>query len=607
MPKLNPSEISFWLSEAQSCEERQKKELTHRNNYPFLINYYEGVDKIDAREMTPHVATERRLAVINEYFPNTNALISQIMYQNPDIVAEATQPKAEADEDLMKSAITYAFTKADALTENRVALFDMFYAGYCAVEVDHTKENGSMDLLPSEKEMEGRKGLIERVKGKLKKASNAEEAEANLAKQSPPQEEAYSTNEHTYIRRWDPLSVPLDWRAERIKDRRYNLKKIRYSKAEFDARYPDFAKDVIPGEQSDFTFSKHDSQMHSRKVLLYEFQVKKKDNQFWTIVISPSLLTKEIDIFKRPYTTNGFNMKIGTLHKYGKLYPISMAQVNKMMSDELNEYVRHMKNVAEKNIPKRMIDSQKIKEDGKEALNSDVINDIVEVKGSTAGAMGEVPHTNVSVENKELMAIFQEQKNKLWSVSEPRISGRANAKFMGELAIQEAGFQAKQADIQEGLRSLIVEELETTKDIIATFWDMPIFLRITGKEKPSWYEPSMIPDPNNPGRQIVENPLSDMLTGDYLIKVDISSALRPSKERKRAETIEFLQLLMTPGVFQFMQLSGKMLNFDEVAKIAKDFGFSPETLFLPAPPMAMGAPGAPGAATPVVPAGGAGV
>ena len=74
MGKLNPAEIKFWIEEARSCKERQKRELIHRNNYPFLINYYEGFDKIDAREIHPHVATQRRIAIINEFFPNPNVL-----------------------------------------------------------------------------------------------------------------------------------------------------------------------------------------------------------------------------------------------------------------------------------------------------------------------------------------------------------------------------------------------------------------------------------------------------------------------------------------------------------------------------------------------------
>ena len=58
------------------------------------------------------------------------------MYQNPDILVEATNPMAEEDLPLMKAALKYGWDKTNALIENRVALFDMLYAGYCAVEVD---------------------------------------------------------------------------------------------------------------------------------------------------------------------------------------------------------------------------------------------------------------------------------------------------------------------------------------------------------------------------------------------------------------------------------------------------------------------------------------
>ena len=145
MAKLTPAEIKFWISEAKSCEDRQKIELIQRNNYPFLINYYEGFEEVDTKY--PHVGIGQKLSIISEYFPNTNSLISEIMYQNPDIIVDATKPEAEEGQSLMKSALQYGFDKADALLENRVALFDMFFAGYCAIEVDHlTKENSQNQL-----------------------------------------------------------------------------------------------------------------------------------------------------------------------------------------------------------------------------------------------------------------------------------------------------------------------------------------------------------------------------------------------------------------------------------------------------------------------------
>ena len=600
MAKLKPEEIKFWLEEARSCEERQRIELIQRNNYPFLINYYEGFE--DEEALYPHVSTSRKLSIISEYFPNTNALISEIMYQNPDILVEATKPEAEESEALMKSALQYGFTKADALIENRLGLFDMFYAGYCAIEVNHLVEKTSSEynLLPTDEELKDREkpqGLIQKTISAVKNVFSPDQAEEKFESELPKQEEAYGTVEKTYVRRWSPLDVPLDWRANVLKDRRYNLKKVWLSKAEFDARYPNF-KDRVFASGGSLDYTKHEQEIHNKKVLLYEFQIKKKNNEFYTLIISPSITNEEIDFFKRLYTTNGFNMKIGTLHKYGKLYPIALAQVNKKIQDEMNHYVRFAMETAERNIPKYVIDKKKVKADGETALQSTNINDLVKIDGITSGAVTPLQPTNVSLENKELLALFQQQKEKLWSVSSPRLQGKSQAQFMGELEIQEAGFESKQIDIQEGLRFLIQEELETFKDIIVEFWDQPFFFKVTSGDKPSWYTPQLAPDPNNPEKQIVLNPLTDLLTGDYFIKVDISSALRPNKERRKAEIVDFVKFMLSPEVIAFLQSQGKTVNIEEFKKIAKEFGFMPETLLIDIPQPAMGLPGAPGAGMP---------
>jgi hypothetical protein len=598
MGKLSPADIKFWLAEAKSCEDRQRIELIQRNNYPFLINYYEGFEKID--NVYPHVSAEQKLSIINEYFPNTNSLISEIMYQNPDIIIEALKPEAEEGQHLMKAALQYGFNKSDALIENRVALFDMFFAGYCAVEVDHLTENnakGGLSLVPEEEQMiKNQQGMMEKALNKIKQAFSPEEAEENLAKEAPSKEEAFGTVEKTYVQRWSPLDVPLDWRARNLKERRYNLKKVWLSKAEFDAKYPKF-KDKVTTENSSFEYSQHEEAVHSKKVLLYEFQVKKRGNELWTIIVCPTVTAEEIDIFKRPYATNGFNMKIGTLHKYGKLYPISFGQVNKKMQDEMNHYVRFMMEVAERNIPKRLYDKNKVKVDGLEALESTKVNDLAPVDGNPTGSVSELQPTSVSIENKELLAIFKAQKEKLWSVTESKIGGKSNANFMGEIAIQEQGFQVKQIDVQEGLRHLIREELDTFKDIIVNFWDEPFFFKVTSGQKPEWYISQMGPDPNDPTKQIVLNPLTDILTGDYYIDVDISSSLRPNKERRKAEIVDFLKFIFQPGILQFIQSQGKTLNIEEIKKISREFNFNPETLLIDyTPPLpAIGTAGEAGA------------
>ena len=568
MSELNTIEIKFWQSEAKSCEHRQKLELIQRNNYPFLINYYEGIERVD--KIYPHVAAKQQLAIINEYFPNTNAKITELMYQNPDLLLEATKPDAEEGAPLMKSALEYFLDKSDSLTENRIALFDMLYAGYCGVEIDlMPKEEEKADTSIPEEEP---KSVFDKAIKNLKKVITPNDAEENLAKMSPPMESPFSTVQGTYIRRYDPLDVPLDWRAHRIKDRRYNLKKVWLSKAEFDAKYPKFS-DRVHAQDMHLEFSRHDHMIHNRKILLYEFQVRMKDNKYQTIIISPAILTEEIDTFIRPYTTNGFNMKIGTLHKYGKLYPRSFAQVNKKMSDETNNYVRHMMEVAERNIPKRVYDKNKVKGDALDAMNSTKVNDAVGVDGNPINAFVPAPHTNVSIENKELLQIYQDQKNKLWSVSENRIAGQSQSKFATEIAIQEQAFQQQNIDIQEGLRLLMVQETDTAKDLIASFWDDEVFLKVTGNPKMPWYEPIVDPNTGN-----VTNPLSDLLTGDYNIKIDIASAAKKNRDQQLQEMVFYIQQIVQ--LMQLFNSQGRTLDVKEIEKMAKEFHWNPDKLFM---------------------------
>lgn len=590
------NEVKFWLQEAKACEDRQKIDLIKRNNYPFLILYYEGVEKINA--LSPFVTTAESYAIINEYFPNTNAKISELMYKYPDIVCQATKPDAEQNENLMKSALDYGFKHTDALIENRVALFDMLYAGYCAVEIDHIVDKGEdVDGLPSEEQMTknevDQRPLLQKAKDFLT-GGTQEQIETKMESELPDKEEAYATNEKTYIRRWSPVNIPLDYRAETLRDRRYNLKRIELTQAEFNAKYPKF-KDKIKATDNIQDFDRLDGQDHKRKVLLYEFQVKKRNNEYWNIVVSPQSPTEEIDIWKRPYITNGFNVKIGTLHKYGKLYPISFAQINKKMQDEMNHYVKFIMECAERTVPKYVIDRNKIKEDGEEALRSSMVNDLVKVDGQNA--VTPLIPSIVSKENKEMLQLFQDQKQKLWNVSQSRLSGVSNAQFATEVNIQEMGFVQSSADVQEGLRLVMKEQIETLKDIVVNFWDGEYFFKVTGGAMPQWYVPQKVVNPLN-GQPMIVNPLTDILTGDYELDIDILSAQRPNLQQKKKDVVDYLTWVIQT-LFPILQMQGKSINMDEIKKTASMVGLNPETLFIDLQPQEQGMPGQPGQGGPL--------
>lgn len=598
MSKLTYQEVKFWIDEGKKCIDRQKIELVKRNNYPFLILYYEGIEKV--QPSSPFVTTAETYAIINEYFPNTNAKITELMYQNPDILLTATKPNAEEGIDLMKAALTYGFNKTDALVEQRVALFDMLYAGYCAVEVDHIIDKGTLvDNLPSEEDIakreEANKGFIQKtieaVKDKIKGVGTQEQIEQSFESELPPREEAYATNEKTYIRRWSPSDIPLDYRANVLKDRRYNMKRIELTQAEFDAKYPAF-KDKVKAADNTYNFEKWDNQDHKKKVELYEFQIKKKNYEYWNLVICPSYPEEEIELYKRPYIHNGFNVKIGTLHKYGKLYPISYAQINKKMQDEMNHYVKWLMDVAERTTPKYIIDGNKVKQDGVEALRSANVNDVIKVEGNTAGAITPLQPTQASAENKQLLDIFADQKQKLWQISQSRLQGASSAKFATTENIKEVGFQNSNIDIQEGLRLVIVEQMEALKDIIVNFWDGEYFFKVTGGNMPQWYIPQKVLNPMT-GKEMIINPLTDILTGDYEVNIDILSAMRPNKESQKKELVEYVTWLLNVAR-PFLLSKGLDVNPEEIKKTSKLFNLNPETLFIALPPPMMTPQGLPG-------------
>jgi len=589
MAKLTYSEIQYWLNEIKSCEKRQRKELIERWKYPLLVSYYEGDLQVDPGPYSNRgVGTQKMDAIINKHFPKTNVLIGEIMFQNPDFIAEPTKPIAvvetlrgvneinlEEQAPLMKSAIKYAYDKIGLQEENRVALFDMLYAGYCAVEVDHVVEpkNKKTDMmLPGEDEIVGReKGMLGRAADKVKsKINSAKEAEERVEKEAPGEYDAYSTTNKTYGKRWDPMNILFDWKADRFKDSRYIIKKRIMSKSKFDAEFPKHKDKVTPGKMLDY--AEHVNDSDSKSVCVYEIQIRKADNEFWTLKLTPTCTDTELDYYKRPYSSNGFNIKIGTLHKYGKIYPVPIAKINKTLADEMNEYVYAWKDVAERNVPKYLVDGNKVNASGRDALRSKWANDIVITEGSTNNAVEALKPTAFSNDNKELYSIYQAEQEKTWTVSDSKTGGKDNVKFATELQVQEAGFQLSTADIQEGLRSLIQQEMDTVKDLIVVFWDEEYYFKVTGGDKPGWYIPEVVSG-------IVVNPLTDMLTSDFHIKVDISKAFRPNTEKEKGDMIALLREMTSPQIQAVLQAQGRTISRGFIDKIVKKFGQDPEIAF----------------------------
>jgi hypothetical protein len=242
-----------------------------------------------------------------------------------------------------------------------------------------------------------------------------------------------------------------------------------------------------------------------------------------------------------------------------------------------------MMEVAERTVPK-VVANGEVSEKAKEALLGPRVNDLVEIDRGTQ--LVGVDYGKVSTENKELLQVFAQAKEKLWSVSESRLAGKSTSEFATEIQIQEAGFQSRQGDLQEGLRDVLQQVLEEIKDIIKQLWDGEYFFKVTGKEMPMWYasETGVVE-----GQPLTINPLTDELIGDYDVTVDITSSMRPNKEKKKKDMTEFLTFMMSQPVGMMLQANGLQLDANFLKKAVQEFGYNPEVVFSQAPaPMPMG-------------------
>jgi len=96
------------------------------------------------------------------------------------------------------------------------------------------------------------------------------------------------------------------------------------------------------------------------------------------------------------------------------------------------------------------------------------------------------------------------------------------------------------------------------------------------------------------GQPMTLNPLTDQLLGDYDVTVDITSSMRPNKEKKKKDLVDFIMLMLNPAVQQLLMSGGLILDANFLKKSVSEFGYNPEVVFsqAPAPPeMAGGMPG----------------
>jgi len=358
--EITKPELDYYKREVLASLKRQRTEFIERIGYEDLIKYLEGLQGKDT------------WTIVDEFSPAVLSVVSSVYYQNPTVSVEAASP--EADEyvkpsmmyllqnpdfkpyrltDLMRGASVYGMKKSGMKEEMQVSCFDLVLAGYACVEMNHTTErveaptedfgkDEERDSSILNKLIEGAKGLASSVTGMFgeKPAEKDDEVTAEDIAKTTQKDVRTDTTNRTYCKRWNPLDILFDPRAQVFRESRWIAKKVRMSLAEFNSTYPHLKGKVNPGDEhiSELAYSQHQSDENKKAVVLYELEIKKKGPRNCILVLHLGL-DEAVDYYEKPIITNEFSVKYGSIDKYGKIYPMSRGKKAKRPQDDINHYM----------------------------------------------------------------------------------------------------------------------------------------------------------------------------------------------------------------------------------------------------------------------------
>jgi hypothetical protein len=389
------------------------------------------------------------------------------------------------------------------------------------------------------------------------------------------------STDQTYCKRWNPLDILFDPRAQVFKESRWIAKKVRMSLAEFNAKYPKFKGRVSVGQDQlpDMYFSEFEREENRKSVTLYEIEIKKRSDRNCVLVMYMGI-DEPIDYYERPIISNDFALKYACMDKYGKLYPMSRAKKAKKNQDDINHYMTIQFEHVDKAQRKIAYFGDGLTESGKTAQASSDPYALVEKK-SPQPIYEVMPAPQVVIENKELVGKCTDNLNKAIGTTELAKNGESQNDTLGQDELQTQAFQSNINAVQDALADLADELIDELKDIQLQLWDGNDYFRVTGiKGGDNWYDPSM-------------GPLADILIGDFTVNANITSAARPNPMRDRKEFMEFATFVTSPPMVQFAMLHNKKPSMEILNSAAKKFEQNPEMIWEDLEPLAVGPDGLP--------------
>lgn len=585
---MDKDTLDFWKSEIRSSLKRQKTEFIDRINYNELVRYFEGLQ---------YPGNKSLLAIVDEFSPSILSVITSVYYQNPTVQVEAANPQADGMVqpsmmyllqhpefrpfslvDMLKSSLTYGMTKSGMKEEMQIATFDLMIAGYAGVEMNHSSVNQEAptsdpnDIVEGMNQVgnmigsfiDGAKSMIGKVMGKESKTQDEVETDVMADTQSNLRTDF---TDRTYCKRYNPLDVLFDPRAEVFKESRWVGKRIRMTVSEFNAQYPKF-KDKISASSGDsfaVEYSEHQNKDNKKSVTLYEIEIKKKGPRNCVLVLHPAL-DEPVDYYERAIVTNNFALKYGCIDKYGKIYPMSRGRKAKGPQDDINHYMTIQFEHVDRAQRKIGVYMEGLTEAGKSSQRSADVYAIVE-KSTPQPVYEVMPAPSVVPENEMIVLTMKDSINKNVGSNNLAKGEKSDNPTLGQDQLQEQSFQVNINSVQDALGDLADQEIDELKDIQQQVWDGEDYFRVTGIQGgDAWYDPSM-------------GPLADILVGDFTVRTNISSSMRPNPMKDRADLMEYTTYITSPVMVQFAMMHGKRPSMEPLNNLTKQFNLNPEMVF----------------------------
>lgn len=600
---MDKDTLDFWKSEIRSSLKRQKTEFIDRINYNELVRYFEGLQ---------YPGNKSLLAIVDEYSPAILSVITSVYYQDPTVQVEAANPQADGMiqpslmyliqnpqfkpfslVDLLKGSLSYGMIKSGMKEENQIATFDLMIAGYACVEVNHNSVNQEAPTTdkmsnPMADAMQGATSMIGSFVDGAKKmlgmgdnaSKNPQEVEEEVMRDTQSNLRTDFTDK-TYCKRYNPLDILFDPRADVFKESRWIGKRIRMTVSEFNAKYPQFKDQVSASsnETYELQYSEYNNKDNKKGVTLYEVEIKKNGPRNCVLVFHPSL-DEPVDYYERAIITNNFAVKYGSIDKYGKIYPMSRGRKAKGPQDDINHYMTIQFEHVDRAQRKIAVFMDGLTESGKAAQRSADVYAIVE-KSTPQPVYETMPAPSVVPENEMIVLTMKDSINKSVGSNNLAKGEKSDNSTLGQDEIQQNQFQVNINSVQDALQDMCDQEIDELKDIQQQVWDGKDYFKVTGIQGgDAWYDPSM-------------GPLADLLVGDYTVRTNIASSARSNPMKDRKDLMEVTTFITSPLIVQFAQMHGKIPSMEPLNNLIKQYNMNPEMVFEQAPLPPQGMPGLP--------------